>query len=81
MIEARNLRALNSTGVCNPFVKITVANAPPQVSHQILQSNSATWNQSFTFPNILLNDAELKKFEILIEVLDMSDFKFNGLIG
>jgi hypothetical protein len=28
-----------------------------------------------------LSDTELKKFEILLEVLDMSDFKLNKLVG
>jgi Ca2+-dependent lipid-binding protein len=33
IIEARNLKSKNKSGLCNPFVKITVADKPSQVTH------------------------------------------------
>ena len=58
-----------------------MADKPSQVTHQIQMSNSATWNQSFTFRSLQLSETELKKFEILLEVMDMNDFTLNRLVG
>lgn len=61
IIEARNLKTTNPSGFCNPFVKITVADKQPQITHQIQKSNSGAWNQSFTFENVKFLILNLKK--------------------
>lgn len=52
IIEARNLKTTNLSGFCNPYVAITVADKPRQITHQIQKSNSGAWNQSFTFEKV-----------------------------
>ena len=81
IIEARGLKTTNANGLCSPFVKITVADQPPQVTQHVQNSNDGAWYQSFTFTNLNLNQAELEKFEILLEVFDTRDFLWNKLIG
>ena len=50
IIEGRQLKGVQTT--CNPFVKITVANLPPQVTPITKGSSTAVWNQSFTFSGV-----------------------------
>lgn len=52
VIEARNLKCNTSSGVADPFVRITVANQSPQITNPLVQRTSGTWNQSFTFSNV-----------------------------
>lgn len=47
--EARNLKAVDSSGLCDPFIRITVANLPPQVTDPEEKTTSVSWNQTFTF--------------------------------
>lgn len=81
VMEARQLKGKDSSGTSDPFVKITVANLPAQVTTTAFGAASAVWNQSFTFTNLFMNDIEFEKFEILIEVIDMNKFQTNSLIG
>jgi hypothetical protein len=47
-VEVRNLQVRDKAGANDPFVRITVANKPPQVTQTILNANAAVFNQSFT---------------------------------
>ena len=51
-IEARNLRGKDASGLSDPYVKVTVANLPPQVSTTANATSSMAWNQSFTFTKV-----------------------------
>ena len=55
IIESRNLKPLNSiaSGLCTPYIKVKVADLPAQVTSPIEKTNSAIWNQQFTFSNVL----------------------------
>lgn len=52
VIEARNLKINNSTGMADPFVRITVANLPPQITNPLQERTSGQWSQSFTFSGV-----------------------------
>lgn len=52
IIEARQIKGKDASGTSDVFVKITVANQPPQVTRTVPRTNSAIWNQSFTFPKV-----------------------------
>lgn len=81
IIEARNLRGLDSGGTSDPFVKILCAGLPPQVSMKKFQTNAVVWNQSFTFPGLMMNQYELETFELILEVYDYNALMANELIG
>ena len=51
IIEGRHFRSTGTT--CDPFVKIIVANLPPQVTTISKETATAVWNQSFTFSNVI----------------------------
>lgn len=53
--EARNLRGKDSSGTSDPYVKVTVANLPAQVTTTAQATSSMAWNQSFTFTNVFFN--------------------------
>lgn len=87
--ECRNLQTKNRNGLCDPFVKITCANKQPQLTDPLYGTTQGAWNQSFTFSNVIsknnsklfLSETELEKFEILIEIFDLSAFTSNTLVG
>jgi C2 domain len=79
--EARNLKAISSNGLCDPFVKITVANKPPQVTDPEEKTTSVSWNQTFTFSGLELSETDLQKMEILLEIYSKNEFLLNDLIG
>jgi Ca2+-dependent lipid-binding protein len=60
VIEARNLKINNSTGMADPFVRITVANLPPQITNPLAEQTSGAWNQSFTFTGVSV-DSQIAK--------------------
>lgn len=61
VIEARNLKINNSTGMADPFVRITVANLPPQITNPLEERTSGQWSQSFTFTGVCLNNSVIIK--------------------
>lgn len=81
IIEARNLRGLDKAGTSDPYVKITCANAPPQVTQKKFKTNAGVWNQSFTFAGVAMNQYELESFELIVEVYDHNAVFANELIG
>lgn len=82
VIEARKLRAKDqSTATSDPFVKITCGNSPPQVTQKRFSTNAVVWNQSFTFPGLMMNQYELETFELIFEVFDYNAMLKNDLIG
>ncbi|CAD8189110.1 unnamed protein product [Paramecium pentaurelia] len=81
VIEVRDLKGGDKTGACDPFVKISVGNLPPQVTTTRKAANTAVFNQSFTFTGLLMNSIEFESFEIKIEVYDLKQFGQNQLIG
>ena len=52
IVEARNLVGKDTNGTSDPYVKITVANLPAQVTTTAKTTTSMAWNQSFTFSNV-----------------------------
>jgi hypothetical protein len=44
-------------------------------------TNTAVWNQQFTFPNLMMNQYELETFEIIIEAFDHNPIYSNEKIG
>lgn len=54
IVEARNLKINNATGLADPFVRITVANQSPQITNPLVERTAGAWNQSFTFANVHL---------------------------
>ena len=81
VIEGRGLKGKDSQGTSDPFVKVYWANADPQISTRLYETNNAVWNQSFTFEKISLNKLELETMELLFEVYDYNSFFPNELIG
>ncbi len=81
VIEGRQLIGKDSSGTSDPFVKITCANLDPQVTLRKNETNTAVWNQSFTFPELKMNSYELEFFELIIEVFDYNGLMMNDLIG
>jgi Ca2+-dependent lipid-binding protein len=81
IIEGRKLSGKDAAGTSDPFVKITCANMPQQVTQRKYETNATVWNQSFTFPGVLMNQYELETFELILEVYDYNAVKTNELIG
>jgi len=54
VLEARDLQGKDGN-TCNPFVQITCGDLHPQVTFKNEKTNSAVWNQSFTFPDLKMN--------------------------
>lgn len=44
IIEARTLQGKDKAGTSDPFVKISCANMPSQVTQKKYQTNAAVWN-------------------------------------
>ena len=55
IIEARKLVGKDAGGTSDPYVKIICANKDPQATQKKYQTNAVVWNQSFTFPSVLMN--------------------------
>ena len=53
VVEARQIRGKDASGTSDAFVKINVADQPPQITRVALRSSSAIWNQSFTFTGVI----------------------------
>lgn len=45
------------------------------------KTNSAVWNQSFTFSELMMNQYELESFELNYHLYDHNDIMANELIG
>ena len=54
ILEGRKFQAMDDNGTSDPFIKITVADLPPQVSQMSEGTTNAVWNQPFTFKNVLV---------------------------
>lgn len=80
IIEGRNIFGKDSSGTSDPFVKVKVADQVQQ-SQKKYEQNSATWNQSLTFSEVLMNEYELETFEMIIELYDHNPIMANELIG
>lgn len=52
IIEARQIKGKDASGTSDAYVKITVADQPPQITRIAPRTNSAIWNQSFTFTGV-----------------------------
>jgi len=81
IIEARDLAACDSSGLCDPFVKIRCGYSEEQATTAEDQTTTPIWNQSFTFAGIELTDHELQTFELSVDVIDYNNFTANELIG
>ena len=80
IIEGRDLLGKDSAGTSDPYVKIKCAGQTQQTSKKY-EVNSATWNQSITFPGLTMNQYELETFELNLEVYDHNALLANALIG
>jgi len=74
------LSGKDSAGTSDPYVKIKCAGQVQQTSKKY-EVNSATWNQSISFPGILMNQYELESFELNVELYDHNALLANELIG
>ena len=81
VVEGRYLKGKDASGTSDPYVKIRCGNTEPQITTTKESTNSATWNQSFTFTDIKLSDLELQLFELIFEVFDYNSFMTDELIG
>lgn len=81
IIEARNLQTTDTSGTCDPFVRITCGNLPAQATTCEDSTNSPCWNQAFTFAGLNLTDYELETWELKVECMDFNAFFRNTLIG
>ena len=80
IIEARNVYGKDAGGTSDPFVKVKCADQVQQ-SQKKYEQNSAIWNQSLTFNNVMMNEYELETFELIIELYDHNPIFQNELIG
>lgn len=80
VLEARDLKG-ESSGDVNPYVQITCGNLEPQKTKTIQQTANCIWNQSFTFPDLMMNRMELETFELNFEVQDQNSWFTNSLVG
>ena len=67
-------------GTSDPFVEVTCAGQVQQTQKKY-EVNSATWNQSLSFPGLMMNIYELETFELNFELYDHNDVFANELIG
>lgn len=81
IVEGRELSGTDSSGTCDPFVRVTCGNADPQATTTESETNNPSWNQSFTFSNLNFTDSELESWELKIECMDFNMFMTNDLIG
>ena len=81
VLEARDLTAKSSRATLDPFVRINCGNLDPQITQIKYKSNSATWNQSFTFTGLMMNEYELESFELIFHLFDHNDILANEFIG
>eukprot|EP01022_Parablepharisma_sp_SALTPOND_P029649 TRINITY_DN742_c1_g1_i1.p2 TRINITY_DN742_c1_g1~~TRINITY_DN742_c1_g1_i1.p2 ORF type:complete len:1121 (-),score=124.91 TRINITY_DN742_c1_g1_i1:15245-18607(-) len=81
VIEGRYLKGLDSGGTSDPYIKITCGNLEPQVTVPKEKTNTAVWNQSFTFRSLLMNEYELETWELLFEVYDRNTFLTDAFMG
>ena len=80
IIEGRNIRGKDADGTSDPYIKVKCANQVQQTSKKY-DVNSACWNQSITFPGLMMNDYELETFELNLELYDHNAILANELIG
>lgn len=80
VIEARHLAAKDD-GSSNPFVKMKVGNLPVQVTERLDRNLNPSWNQSFTFSGLELNEQEFQTAELQFQVLSRNNFFGNDNIG
>ena len=80
VIEARNIIGKDAAGTSDPFVRVTCAGEVQQTQKKY-EVNSATWNQSLSFPGLMMNIYELETFELNFELFDHNDVFANELIG
>ena len=52
VIEARQIKGKDASGTSDVYVKISVADQQPQITRIAARTNSAIWNQSFTFTGV-----------------------------
>lgn len=81
IIEGRHLVAKDDNGLSNPFVKIRIGKSAIQSTEVIMESLTPVWNQSFTFPNLMLSDQEFQTGELMIEMFSKNRFFGNSLVG
>lgn len=81
ILEARDIKGLDGGGTSDPFVRITCGNLDAQVTRTVYKTNSAVWNQSFTFNQLHMNQYELESFELIFQLIDHNDLMPNELIG
>jgi len=81
IIEARHIVPKDDNGLSNPFVKICIGNSAIQSTEVIRECLSPIWNQSFTFPNLVLSKQEFETGELVIEMFSKNRFFENSLIG
>lgn len=81
IIEGRNLKGKDTGGTSDLYVKVRCANLDAQKTKTKKKSVNAVWNQSFTFPHLLINQYELETLELIIEVFDHNDLNVDENIG
>ena len=80
IIEGRCILGKDRAGTSDPFVIIRCAGQVQQTQKKY-EVNSATWNQSLSFPKVMMNQYELETFELNIECYDHNAVWTNELIG
>ncbi len=80
IIEGRNLLGKDAAGTSDPFIIVKCAGQTQQTQKKY-EVNSATWNQTLTFPGIMMNQYELETLELNIECYDHNALLANELIG
>ena len=81
VIEGRHLTAKGDDGLANPFCKIRIGKSNIQSSEVVYESLTPVWNQSFTFPNLMLSEQEFQTGELMFELYSKNNFVGNSLIG
>ena len=81
IVEGRELTGVDPSGTCDPFIKVSCGDSPPQATTTEDQTNNPCWNQSFTFSKLSLTDNELESWELKLECIDFNAFFSNKLIG
>jgi hypothetical protein len=81
IIEARHLKGKDSSGMSNPFVKLVCGDLPAQATEVVYESLTPTWNQTFTFQGMMMNNTDLQTSELTFEVHSRNNFFSNDLIG